>query len=265
MNLLHAVVLGAVQGAAEFLPVSSSAHLLIIPWLLRWPAQSLTFDVALHMGTLVAVVTVFWHDLFHIARQSLTRGLQTPESRLGWGMVAATLPVGIAGMLLEDLAETVFRSPLVTAFALAVLGVALWYVDRRARKRKSAEQASFTDAFYIGLAQMIALVPGVSRSGITITAGLLRGLNREGAARISFLLSFPTILGAGMVKLRHITAADLTLPFWAGILTSAVVGYVVIRFMLEYLRRGTYATFAIYRVALAAVIVLLWSLGLRTA
>lgn len=263
MTLLQAMLLGAVQGATEFLPVSSSAHLLIIPWLLGWTGQSLTFDVALHMGTLVAVLGVFWRDLLHVARHALTRGLSTREGRLGWAIVAATVPAGLAGLLLEDLVETTFRSPLVIAFTLTALGIALWYVDRGAGKRKQVAQVTFTDVVFVGIAQALALVPGVSRSGVTITAGLLRGLDRTAAARISFLLSFPTILGAGVLKLKDVSAADLTLPFWAGVVTSALTGYFVIRFMLDYLRRGTYGVFAGYRVFLAAVILLLWSLGLR--
>lgn len=265
MSLLQAIVLGAIQGVAEFLPISSSAHLFIIPWLLGWQEHSLTFDVALHMGTLLAVVAVFWRDLLQVGVQALSRGLQTRESRMGWALAVATVPAAAAGFLLEERVETTFRSPLVSAFTLAALGVALWYVDRHASKRKALAQVSFADVVYVGLAQALALVPGVSRSGVTMTAGLLRGLDRAAAARVSFLLSFPITLGAGVLKLRHLTAADLTLTFWAGVLTAAVTGYLVIRFLLEYLRRGTYGTFAAYRVGLAAVIVFLWAAGLRTA
>lgn len=264
MTLLQAIVLGAIQGATEFLPVSSSAHLLILPWLLGWAPQSLTFDVALHMGTLVAVLAVFGGDLVTLAVQALTTGLRTPAGRLGWAIAAGTLPAAVLGLWLEEVVESAFRSPLVVAFTLAALGVTLWYVDRVAARRKAVDQVSFGDVLFIGIAQALALVPGVSRSGITMTAGLLRGLDRAAAARISFLLAFPTILGAGVLKLRHLGPADLTAPFWAGVITSGLTGYLVIRFMLDYLRRGTYAAFAAYRVLVAAVIVLLWSLGLRS-
>lgn len=254
VTVWQAIVLGIVQGLGEFLPISSSAHLYLVPWLLGWPEQSLAFDVALHMGTLLAVVLVFWEDLLGMARAALRDGLRTREGRLGWAVAAATVPGGLSGLFLEELVKTVFRSPLVMAFNLAVVGVALWAVDRAASKRKGPEQTGFTDVLYMGIAQALAVVPGVSRSGITMTAGLVRGLDRRAAARVSFLLSFPLILGAGVYELKDLTAADLTLPFWAGVASAGLVGFLVIRFLLNYLARGTFAVFAIYRVVLAGVV-----------
>lgn len=263
MTVFQAIVLGVVQGITEFLPISSSAHLYLVPWLLGWPDQGLTMTVALHMGTLFAVVLVFWRDLLNLAAAGLRDGLRTPEGRLGWGVVAGTIPAAVAGLLLEDLVSTTFRSPLVMAFNLAVIGAALWAVDRASVRRKAAAQTGFWDAVYMGVAQAVAIIPGVSRSGITMTAGLIRGLERPAAARISFLLSFPIILGSGVVQLRHMTATAMSVPFWAGVIASALVGFLVIRFLLDYLGRGTFAVFALYRVALAVVVLLSFFTGYR--
>lgn len=263
MTLIQAVVLGLVQGASEFLPISSSAHLYLVPWLLRWPSHSLAFDVALHLGTLVAVTVAFWRDLVGLAARGLRDGLSTQEGRLGWAIVAGTVPAAVAGLLLEDVVETVLRSPLVMVFTLAVLGIVLWWADRVAPNRKGLDRVTFGDVLLVGAAQAIALVPGVSRSGITMTAGLLLGLNRETAARVSFLLSFPTILGAGLLKVADLDPAQMDLAFWAGVGTAGLVGYLVIRFFLDYLRRGSYAVFALYRVALAGVVLAVYLMGGR--
>jgi undecaprenyl-diphosphatase len=254
MSVVQAVVLGLIQGLTEFLPVSSSGHLVLVPFLFGWEQQSLAFDVALHLGTLVAVGAYFWRDLLRLAAAGLTQGVRTQEGRLAWAIALGTLPAAVAGLFLDDLIETQFRSPLLIAFNLALLGVILWAADRIGIKRKQADQVSMLDVVLVGVAQALALVPGVSRSGATMTAGLLRGFDRATAARISFLLSFPVILGAGLVKIRHM---ELTAPYLAGMLTAAVSGYLVIRFLLQYLRRGSFAVFAVYRVALAVVIVLL--------
>lgn len=264
MTIIQAVVLGAVQGATEFLPISSSAHLLLVPWLLGWPPHSLTFDVALHMGTLAAVLAVFWRDVLDLAVAALRDRLSTRQGRLAWGIAAATVPAAAAGFLFDDFVEAHLRSPLIPAFTLATLGVALWLADRAAAHGRGEGQVGLVDLLWIGVAQALALVPGVSRSGITITAGLLRGLDRETAARISFLLSIPTIAGAGLLKLKDVAPAELGVPFYAGVVAAAVAGYLVIRYMLDYLRRGTYAAFALYRVALAAVVVAAWYTGLRS-
>lgn len=263
MTVLEAVVLGVVQGVAEFLPISSSAHLYLVPWLLGWEDQGLAFDVATHVGTLAAVVLVFWRDLWALARAALTEGWRSPRGRLGWALAVGTLPGAVVGYALADLVETTFRSPLVMAFNLAVVGLLLWWMDRVAAKRVPAEAASFRDVVFMGVAQAAAVVPGVSRSGITMTAGLAMGLQREAAARLSFLLSFPIILGAGVLQLGQMAPGEMTLPFWVGIVTSAVVGFVVIRFLLDYLRRGSFAVFAIYRLGLAAVVLVSYLMGYR--
>lgn len=265
MTLAQAAVLGIVQGITEFLPISSTAHLYLVPWLLRWPEHDLAFDVALHMGTLAAVAAVFWRDLLELAVAAITEGTRTARGRLAWGIAAGTVPAALAGLALENAVEGVFRSPLVMAGSLAVLGVVLWLVDKRVARGRRLDEVAFADVVYVGFAQMLALVPGVSRSGVTMTAGLLQGLEREAAARVSFLLSFPVILGAGVLKLPDIGGGARDPVFWIGVLTSAGTGFLAIRYLLAYLRRGTYGVFAAYRVALAALVVLSYALGYRGA
>lgn len=256
MEILQAVVLGLVQGLGEFLPISSSAHLILVPWFLGWPERSLSHDVALHMGTLLAVTVYFWRDLVSLAVEGLTKGTSTTMGRIGWGVVLGTLPGAIFGYLLKDRAEAV-RNPVSIAILLALMGVVLYLADRRGRKHRSLDQVTIYDVFLIGLGQAFAVIPGVSRAGATITAGLLRGLEREAAARVSFLLSWPIIFGAGLLSLPDLTPADLTPAFWIGIAVSGISGYAVIAFLMDYLKRGTFLVFAGYRIAVAAVTIFL--------
>lgn len=256
MTIIEAIVLGVIQGIGEFLPISSSGHLLLVRWLwggsLNTP-EALKFDVALHMGTLFAILLVFWPEIVELAKGAF-EGRRTNRGRLSWGIVMATVPAAVAGLLLEDYIETVFRSPLITATMLAFWGILLYYVDRLGRKEKEVDQVRFRDLLVIGLAQCMALVPGTSRSGSTMTGALFMGLSREAAARISFLLAAPITAGAGIMQLKDLTLADVTPAFIIGVVTSAVVGYIVIRFLLNYLRKGSFFVFAVYRVALAALI-----------
>ncbi|NMA54577.1 MAG: undecaprenyl-diphosphatase UppP [Firmicutes bacterium] len=253
MNVVQAVVLGIVQGLAEFLPISSSAHLILVPWFFKWPDHSLTFDVALHLGTMVAVVGYFWRDLLEITALGLTQP-RSKDGRLFWYLVVATIPGAVLGLLFEEQAETVFRSPGLIALMLAVMGIVLWLADRRGKKQKAIEDIGWMDSILIGLSQGIAIVPGISRSGITMTMSLARGLKRESAARFSFLLSVPIVAGAGIYKLKDFTGAGLDLPFVLGVVVAAVVGYVSIYFLLKFLRRGSYFVFAVYRLALALLV-----------
>ncbi|MBC7326099.1 MAG: undecaprenyl-diphosphate phosphatase, partial [Moorella sp. (in: Bacteria)] len=182
MNILQAIILGLVQGLGEFLPISSSAHLVLTPWFFRWPDQGLAFDVALHLGTLIAVVAYFWRDLVEL----VVCGLFQPRSldgRLFWYLVVASIPGAIFGYLLENQAETVFRSPLLIALTLTLMGIGLWWADRRGRKTRDLEDITLADGIIVGLSQALAIIPGVSRSGITMSAGLLAGMKRETAAR----------------------------------------------------------------------------------
>lgn len=256
MTIVQAIILGIVQGLGEFLPISSSAHLLLVPWLLGWPESGLAFDLALHLGTLVAVTIYFWRDLLDLAYEGLTRGTKTPTGRLAWGIVAGTIPGAIFGYLMEDVVESVFRSNVLSiAGLLAIVGAVLYFVDRIGSKSRSIDEIGVKDVFLIGVAQAFAVIPGVSRSGATITAALLLGLERESAARVSFLLGWPIILGGSIMVLKDLEPSMFTPAFIAGVATAAISGYAVIAFLLDYLRKGTFLIFAWYRAALAVLVV----------
>lgn len=257
MNVIQAVILGLVQGLGEFLPISSSAHLVLLPWFFRWPDQGLTFDVALHLGTLFAVILYFWRDLLEL----IVCGLFQPRSRDGrlfYYLFVASIPGAVFGYLLEDQAETVFRSPLLIAATLTLMGIGLWWADRAGRKTRRMDDITLTDGIIVGLSQALAIIPGVSRSGITMSAGLLRGMERETAARFSFLMSVPIIAGAALLQLKDLTPADVNPPFILGVVTSAVVGFLAIKFMLRYLRHGSYLIFTWYRIFLALLVVIVY-------
>lgn len=266
MTALQAIVLGALQGATEFLPISSSAHLILTPWLFGWPDQGLTFDVVLHAGTLMAILTYFWKEwlemIFGVVRGNHGgTGTLGVSPRLLLLLICGTIPAGLAGYLAEHAVETRLRSPLVLSCTLIGVALLLALAERIARKKKDLGEVSMTDALIVGLAQALALVPGTSRSGITITAGLFRGLTREAAARFSFLLSAPIIAGAALkkaVELRHIGVTSTErFPLILGFLASAVVGYVTIKYLLRYLQHNTLYLFIYYRIALGIVILLL--------
>lgn len=252
VTVLHAIILGLVQGLGEFLPISSSAHLVLIPWFFGWPESGLAFDVALHLGTLLAVTVYFWRDLLGLAVEGLTRGTRTPMGRVAWGIVIGAIPGAVAGVLLESRMEAV-RNPYSIALLLAGMGLVLYLADRQGRKVKSLEQVTVTDVVLMGVGQAFAVIPGVSRSGSTITAGLMLGMERETAARVSFLLGWPLILGAGVMALRHMPASELNAAFFIGVAVSAISGYAVIAFLLDYLRRGSLSVFAWYRAMIAAI------------
>ncbi|WP_334110019.1 undecaprenyl-diphosphatase UppP [Thermodesulfitimonas autotrophica] len=246
MSITEAVVLGIVQGLGEFLPISSSAHLVLTPWFFGWPDPGLSFDVALHLGTLVAVIAYFWRDWLTLATHGL-RGTRSRESRLFWYLVVATVPGGLAGMALEKYAETTFRAPGLVGLMLIFMGLILYWADHRGPRARGIWQVGWGDAFLIGFAQALAIVPGVSRSGATIAAGRFLGLDREAATRFSFLLSLPIILGAGLFSLRHIGAQDLTLPFWVGVVTSGITGFAAIAFLLRFVVTRNFNVFVWYR------------------
>lgn len=262
MPLYQAIVLAIVQGLTEFLPVSSTAHLVLFPWLLGWNDPGLTFDVALHAGTLVAVAVYFRRLWFRMVGAALGHGASTDtarlERRLFWFLVIGTIPGAIVGMLLERAVEEKFRQPWLIGMSLIVVGILMWAGDRAESHEKPLERTSLADSLWIGAAQAFAIVPGVSRSGATMTAGLFRGLTREASARFSFLLATPIITGAVLVKgfeLRHTgLAADMRLPFVAGIVVSGLVGYLVIAFLMRYLAHRTFKIFVIYRVALGVIV-----------
>ena len=264
MTALHAFVLGILQGLGEFLPISSSGHLIVVPWLMGWPDSGLAFDVALHLGTLAAVGFAFWRDWVRLVGAGLRgvaagRPFADPDARLLWYLALATVPGAVVGKLLEEWAETVFRAPGLVALMMVLMGLVLWAADRRAN-RSVGEVVSLRDAVLIGLAQALAIVPGTSRSGATISMALFLGQRREAAARFSFLLALPITLGAALVKVPALfrSGAD-TFPVVVGMLAAAVSGFAAIRLLLAYVRTRDYAPFVYYRFAFA---LLVWGLVL---
>lgn len=259
----EAVILGIVQGLGEFLPISSSAHLVLTPWFFGWSDPGLTFDVALHLGTLVAVVVYFWRDLVKLA-VALPRP-RTPDGKLAWLLLIGAIPGGIAGVLFDDLAEQAFRNPLLIALTLSLMGLVLYAADRWGPQARTERDLGIVDALAIGVAQAVAIVPGVSRSGMTIAVARWRGLERAAAARFSFLLGTPLIAGAAVFKLRHLLGEPgvFTGPFMAGIIVAAVVGALSIAFLMRYLQRAGLGVFVIYRLLLAGLVVSTVLLGLR--
>jgi undecaprenyl-diphosphatase len=260
MSLLHAIVLGILQGLGEFLPISSSGHLIAVPWLLGWADHDLAFDVALHLGTLAAVVFAFAGDWWRriaggIAGLRRGRPFADPEGRLLWLLAAATVPGVLAGLLLEKWADTVLRAPAIVATSMFVMGAVLLLADRSSRGRGEVLGISVKDALLIGLAQSCAIVPGVSRSGATITMALFLGYKREEAARFSFLLAMPITFGAAVYKVPELFArgGDPVVIF-SGILAAGVVGFLSIRFLLAFVRARDYRPFAYYRFGFAALI-----------
>ncbi|OGI27114.1 MAG: undecaprenyl-diphosphatase UppP [Candidatus Moranbacteria bacterium RIFOXYB1_FULL_43_19] len=268
MTVFHSLILGIIQGASEFLPISSSAHLILAPWLFRFSDPGLSFDVALHFGTLIAVVLYFWKDwieIFRLALFSKTKswksfprlslGIDSFKNEMLWLLVLATIPGILAGYFLENYAESSFRSPIPIAITLSLVGLVLYLVDRYHRHRKNLGKISWSDSLLVGLSQAAAIFPGVSRSGATITTGLFLGLNRESAARFSFLLSTPIILGAAAAELPHLLKNGLDIYLVLGMLSAAVSGYLAIKYLLKFVERTSYAIFFWYRLALALVII----------
>ncbi len=264
MNILHAVVLGSLQGFAEVLPISSSAHLILVPWLLGWPESGLTFDVALHLGTFIALALYFRRDIVAMASSFFealsSRSLDTPAKRLPFLIIAATVPAAIVGKLFEHQVEDIFRSnPLLIASVLIIFGVILGVVDIAGRKALVLDAIKPAGALTIGLFQCLALIPGVSRSGITITAGLMLGFTRESAARFSFLLSLPIVAGAALLKTvhlaRHGIPAGEGLPMLVGIAVSAVTGYISVAFLLKFVQKRSLSPFVWYRVVAGGVVI----------
>lgn len=256
MSIFQAIVLGIIQGLSEFLPISSSAHLSLTPWALGWEQPDLSFDVALHFGTLIALVWFFWQEWLTLARAFFSivrKGKVETESerRLLW-VVIATIPGGIAGFLLQDYAKTVFRTPALTGVMLIVMGAILWAVDRSARQDRGIESMTWKDAVFIGVMQMFAIIPGVSRSGSTITAGRALGYSREAAAVFSFMLSLPIIVAAVVFEGRHAIADGLSAPLIAGVIAAAVSGWLAISVLLKFVARHSYGVFAGYRLLVGA-------------
>ena len=264
MDWLHAVVLALLQGLTEFLPVSSSAHLILVPALTGWPDQGQAFDVALHFGSLFAVLVYFRRDLINMT-VSWTRSLATRQTddnaKLAWGVLFATIPVGLVGLALKDQIELYLRSPLYLSLGLIFFGLLLGWVDWRFKGERTVEQMTWRDVLVIGCAQALALFPGTSRAGITITAALIMGLNREAASRFSFLLSIPVILLACMLEAKDLISDGVTVDWFAmglGVLVSAVSAFLCIHYFLAFIKRIGMQPFVIYRIILGAVLLVVF-------
>lgn len=258
MTIFQSILLGILQGLTEFLPISSSAHLVLVPYLMGWKFsadEAFIFNVLVQDGTLVAVILYFWKDLWAIGkgfilglfhRQPFTES----NARLGWFLILATLPAGLLGIWIKDLVEAAFASPEATAFYLLITAALLLIAERIGKRSRSLEALNWRDALWMGSAQALAIFPGISRSGATITGGMLRNLDRPSAARFSFLMSVPVMLAAGMLALLDMfempNLTDMLLPVAIGFITAAITGYLSIHWLLGYLTRRSLAGFAIY-------------------
>lgn len=262
MSILQALILGIIQGLTELLPISSSAHLNIIPWLLGWTNSEEFatafegFDVALHFGTLLAIAIFFFKDWISLIKggwNQVVKKEKTTEGKMFWYIVIATIPGGIIGFLLDHFAEGVLTKPLIIAIALIVMGIILYLVDKNAKSNTKYENMTFKQTFLIGLSQALAFIPGVSRSGITMTTGRLLGVERKSCAKYSFMLSAPIVLGATLLKMKDFV---FNIPFFVGVFASFIVGIIVIKFLLNYLQKGSFKGFAIYRVIFGIIILI---------
>jgi undecaprenyl-diphosphatase len=263
MNIFQAIFLGILQGLGEFLPISSTAHLILAPWFFGWTDPGLSFDVALHVGTLLAVLSFFWSDWLDIFKSTGNEFFKTnfkisntsyPKSLL-FLLIIASVPGAIFGLLFDSKAEELFRNPILIAITLSVVGLVLYLVDKHAVQHKEIAKMGKKEAILIGLSQAVAIIPGVSRSGATMITGLSLGFSREQAARFSFLLSTPIIFGAAMVKVPHLLKAGITMPLFVGILAAAVSGYLAIKYMLRFIQKYGYAPFFWYRLGLAFIVI----------
>jgi undecaprenyl-diphosphatase len=267
MPIYQVVVLAAVQALTEFLPISSTAHLVLIPWLFGWKDGGLTFDVALHAGTLVAVVIYFFRDWVQIVGQAFGLNIGSdPDLKqnrnLLWLLAVGSIPIGIFGYLFDKQADTTWRQPYVIGTMLIVVGIVMWMAEKRRIGSKSMSTVQMGDSIAVGLAQAVAVIPGTSRSGATISAGLFRNMNRETAARFSFLLSTPAIAAAVLKKAWDIhkeggVPPDMKVPIVVGILLSGLLGAVVIAFFLRYLRRSSLMPFVYYRIVFGIIVIAL--------
>ena len=254
MNNIHAIILGLVQGATEFIPVSSSGHLVLVPWLFGWPNPSLAFYTVLHLGTLMAVLSVFWRDLLSLAGawwKSVTKQqLDAAEARVAWWIAMGTIPAALMGILWEGQFEALFHSPLHAATLLLITGVWLALAERHGRREREPAELDGKESLLIGLAQGCAIAPGISRSGATIGAGMLLGLRREAATRYSFLLAAPIIFGAGLLQVKRLLELpDLgpsVAPLLLGFAAALASGYACIRFLLSYVKERSLVVFAAY-------------------
>jgi len=267
MTPLQAIVLGIIQGLSEFLPISSSAHLTLAPWLLGWEDPGLAFDVALHLGTLIAVLWYFrmeWLTLIKAAFGIVTTGrVETPEKRRVIYLIIATIPGAIGGYLLQSKAESAFRSPQLIAITLIIMGILLWVTDKFVDQRRVLGEMRWLDSLLIGLAQVIALIPGVSRSGGTITTARGLRFDRESAAEFSFLMSMPIIAGAVVLEgPKALAHGGITNELMSGVAAAAISGWLAISILMRFVSKHSYGIFAFYRIALGiAVLAVIYARG----
>lgn len=259
--MLKSIILGIIQGIGEFLPISSSAHLILVPYLFGWEQSSLAYDIALHFGTLLAVLVIFfkdWWNLFIGAVDKVTKGKDSFENKMFWYLVIATIPGALLGVLLDDVVENIFRQKIwLIASSLAIMGVLIYLGDRWADKHYKIEtdfkHISLKQAFLIGLSQALAIIPGFSRSGTTILTARLLGLSKSAATKFTFLLSVPIIAGATILEIGNLAFTWETLM---GVFVAFIVGIFSIKFLLNYIKRHDFSVFAIYRVIFAAIILI---------
>jgi len=261
--MLQAIILGIIQGVTEFLPISSTAHLILAPWIFGWDDPGLAFDVVLHLGTLTGIIAFFRRDFYSMvmgmfSTRTAGNAIAGIEGRLGWYIIIGTIPAGLAGLFLKDQIETVLRSPRIIAVSLIVFGLILLWAEAVGRKKRRMDHLNIIDAIVIGCAQAVALIPGVSRSGITITAGLFRNLERAAAARFAFLLSTPVIMAGGLLSAVDVykegLPQDMFWPFVAGFAASAVSGFIAIKYLLLFLSKRKVNVFVYYRIVVGILI-----------
>ena len=278
MTIIQAIILGIVQGLTEFLPISSSGHLILVPWLFNWhflldnPDLNKTFDVALHLGTFVAVLVYFWREVGKLiaawVRSIGRRSLADPMAKLAWLLLVSTIPAAIVGVVLESFIEDRLGKPWIIAIAMIVFAGFMYLVDHIAKLDRELDSLTWFDAVLIGCAQALALCPGVSRSGITMMTGLLLRLDRESAARYSFLLSIPVVGGAAAFKALEVAKNGLpsgtAMPFLVGMISAALSGLVAIWFVLAYLKRHNFNLFVLYRIVVGVAVLILIAAGVRS-
>ena len=260
MGIFESIILGIVQGIGEFLPISSSAHLILIRFLFGFqaldPSFEKAFDVALHFGTLIAVLFVFWEDWLKLCKGVINLTFKKKknfEGKMFWYLVIATILGGIIGLLLDTFVGDGLKKPIIIAIALIVMGIILYVVDKKSKTETTYEKMTFKQTFLIGLSQCLAFIPGVSRSGITMTTGRAMGIDRESAAKYSFMLSAPIVFAATLFKIGDFV---FNVPFFVGVLASFIVGIIVIKWLLNYLQKGSFKIFAIYRVIFGIIILI---------